>query len=474
MEYPYSALADVLALDTTQNSLEDYNKVLALAVRSYLVHKVGKYRASTDKQITHTVSIPGLSGSLLPNKGGEWSPMDLSELIDSHNQEAYIDFLNWMASTSFDHGCISERTHPGRTTIRFFMDFDGKRRNGLETPSVSDMEELLTEFGRDWGIPRQEWTILSRHNPHPSTLAGEITKVGYHVIYPNMIFCTSDPIDWTSLKNWWQAKLKSTCLSLDVECTKRGSLRMAYQKNVADGSCYTLSHYSDGTTVTNFDYGSRRVALLMTSLHLTTQARNPISFPLRPPNSITVKKEEEVESPQPESFVLSTIKMNDVSHFQGMRQAGFYGKDFQLDEREPVDIIDLLMEIQTHVREKFSDKQLGWCPTQEDLDVAIVEIMNRHFAYIQSENSVLQRSFDLVTRKTVWRTTPKNMFLTCYPNLRWQTTIDRRKDGDGNMKSSKQKVTKHIPKIWIEHAACRSYHSVVFAPYPMGDRKSVV
>ena len=128
------------------------------------------------------------------------------------------------------------------------------------------------------------------------------------------------------------------------------------------------------------------------------------------------------------------------------------------------------MEIQSHVRDKFADKQLGWCPTQEDLDVAIVEIMNRHFAYIQSENSVLQRSFDLVTRKTVWRTTPKNLFLTSYPNLRWQTTIDRSKavDREGGSNSSKQKVTKHIPKVWIEHAACRSYHSVVFAPYPMG------
>lgn len=426
-----------------------------------------------------------------------WCPVDCRALLQSDQQKAYAQFLLCLGHSvrqlNVPKYCISEKAAPGAPR-KLFFDFDSPQSKAKDSkqPAFSQYQEfvlkLLDEFEAHFNL-KTERRVFVRHNNALVPDSKQKFGWGVHVIYPNVIYNPDDENAFRGVEAWWSrcdivARLKP--FDLDLNATKRGTLRLPYQYKAGAGlddrSYYALLQELQSLPLSSTNTVVHVPPLLLPSLHylemvqgsflLVDQIPNPIY--LECPNAPLPRNEASPGDAPPEESektgILREIQQNDASRFKPVYEAALHGRDFKLEDRDPVYVGKLLLEIQGHMKETFASKDLGWCPTQEDLDEAIVSVMNRHFAYVQTGNCVLFRNWDAITHSTTWDTQALGAFRASYPNLKWVTqaekTVQRNTGGVMRPYTSRQKVTKDITKIWSEHPMCRTYHSLVFSPYP--------
>jgi len=97
----------------------------------------------------------------------------------------------------------------------------------------------------------------------------------------------------------------------------------------------------------------------------------------------------------------------------------------------------------------------------DSLEIAVANVFNRHYAYIEKGSVVVYRNYDGWNRVTPFEHAPPQ-FITNLQNvyIRWrEVEVKKKKDVISD---------KELARIWLKSPHRRTYHSKGFSPYPPG------
>lgn len=428
-------------------------------VRLYFNYRA---RATVDQDLPRTHTFKGFRGA--------YTPLNLTPLL--MDPPLYVQLLAMLSSVAVEmidlrltevfvptlrESPTTLIPHPSH--CRLFLDVDTPNLKAPVPQPTCEMDKspeaafnaLLDEIG----FGRSACCVFKKRSSY-----------SFHVVFRDLLFNPSSDESSkaaVAFMDLIRTKLASH-YSLDVECTKRGTLRLPGQfKPHTHPSA--LDFYFLNTNV------YRGSSMVLGSIWATDQARNPVlvedlmrsrmapvrmqfqqqgtttpALPAAPRNADT----------QP-SWLSETLKLNDPRTFLAMVKQHEFGADFLPKDAPPPSSILLVQEIYQAV------SQLGFGSSATDVELEILKVFNKHFAWISRQAIIITRNYSVLENDVEFGYWQQGVFASTFKNVVWKGSITvAGKDG----KEVKRNKVYQCAKIWLEHPARRTYTDVVFNPYP--------
>lgn len=369
---------------------------------------------------------------------------------------------------------------PGGYHSRFFLDFDCKEVVADPDTTSRSITVALENLLRECGLGRQRYHVFFKRNMQ-----------GVHVVFRDLLFSTKQGEDERAAR-YWVEHIESTRLALvasqkfpeavvlgpfklDKPCTMMRNLRMPFsyppgydvQIPKAQLPFYFLAkNYPNPNTSSN--------DLVLGSIWLISQARNPVSLGdlprahVLPPQNVAPPMDVEPNNPvavarnpntQP-AWLVKQLEQNDPRRFLVMTRDHAYGNDFPPDSKPAPTSVDLMVEIHA------AASQLGFGSSDEDVNLEIIKVFNKHFAWLSKQAVILARNYAVVGNNDLeFDTWQSKSFISTFKNVKWIGCVIV-KDKNGNYVPRKKSFD--CVKIWMESPGRRTYTDVIFCPYPQG------